>query len=134
MLFASWLSAQQLWQPYLGWQEHNSLVAIVLCHYYDKMLKGEYVSSSDRCWTFDVLRRKIELNYQGPLKMVLDFNIRSRVWKKMVELVYFFPSRDAHSQNIIKTTLKIKQFLCFNIQQWNSLQPHGDYFFNLSLI
>ena len=66
--------------------------------------------------------------------MVLDFNIRSRVWEKMVELVYFFPSRDAHSQKIIKQLLKLNNFLCFNIQQWNSLQPHGDYFFYLSLI
>ena len=33
-----------------------------------------------------------------------------------------------------QTTLKIQQFSCFNIQQWNSLQPHGDSFFFLSFI
>ena len=88
------------------------------------MLKGEYVSLPDRCWTLDVLRRKMELNYQGPLKMVsiADFLNELRGY------------RDAHSQKIIKTTLKIKQFLCFNIQQWNSLRPHGDSFFYLSLV
>ena len=105
------------------------------------MLKGEYVSSSDRCWTFDVLRRKIKLNHQGPLKMVLDFNIRSGFGKKWLNwfsfsfLVDIWFSEWAEGlkwrvlQKIIKTTHKIKQFSCFNIQQWNSLQPHGDSFF-----
>ena len=43
----------------------------------------------------DVLRQEIELNHKGVLKIALSstdakFNIRSGVWKKMVELVYFF--------------------------------------------
>ena len=70
MLFASWLSAQQLWPPYLGWQGHNSLIAIVSYHH-DKMWKRKNVSSSDWYWTFDVRRQEIELNHQGPLKMAI---------------------------------------------------------------
>ena len=58
------------------------------------MWKEKNVSSSDSCWTLDVLRQEIELNHQGPLKLALDakFNIRSGIWKKMFQLVYFFLS------------------------------------------
>ena len=70
MLFASWLSAQQLRPPYLGWQGHNSLIAIVSYHH-GKMWKRKNVSSSDWYWTFDVRRQEIELNHQGPLKMAI---------------------------------------------------------------
>ena len=58
----------------LRMQEHNSLIAVVLCHY-DKISKGIDVSSfyaSDGCCTFDVLRQTIEPNQQGPLKLELD--------------------------------------------------------------
>ena len=55
-------------------QEHNSLIAVVLCHY-DKISKGKDISSfyaSDGCCTFDVLKQTIQLNQEGPLKLDLD--------------------------------------------------------------
>ena len=36
---------------------------------------------------------------------------------------------------VTRTYRKIKQFLCIKIEQWNSLQSHGDspFFFNFKL-
>lgn len=76
----------------------NSLVAIILCHY-DMISEGKHVSFLFCVRQLLNVRRAYtsDQNPQGPFKLALDqtdanFNIRSGVWEKMVELVYFFLS------------------------------------------